>query len=477
MVIFTFILSGCGEPVVGKAVDFIQKSNTLAPNAASQTANLNFLLANAPPDETFNLKLTVDTGELLAKRVSFKVILDPRLQISGSPKAASGSPWSSTLSSVEEKRVCNPGEECGESKVWAFFKTGTGVKGLKDVANIPLKVVCDNCKDEKLQLTLKDIQISKGEEGEGAVQLGDLIATVNVVDKCIDLDGDGYGAEGTDLRGCTKPGSKEGTIQFQFDCDDIKGSGEKTYPGATEICDGKDNNCDKIIEDEKLPGAPNEKKLQGVCFGKQICEGGKWEESYLVKNDKNLNTFSGVDGIPIKQYTLYEETETKCDFFDNDCDGNVNKGLKDCKIGGDGVAGEAQIIKENHPGFILGNAIFDYQTGKDELATEQKVNAKDKDLISYLIQIEDAVKAYNIKVKSDPNTKKPSGTKDQIPLYEPFKSGSIWFCNTDKYYDQGGENQPIYLNDGKGNKKTDGYTAKGPKGTSLYDKNDVLVIC
>ena len=122
-----------------------------------------------------------------------------------------------------------------------------------------------------------------------------------------------------------------------------------------------------------------ENSFDSYKLARFVCdEGGKWEESYLVKNDKNLNTFSGVDGIPIKQYTLYEETETKCDFFDNDCDGNVNKGLKDCKIGGDGVAGEAQIIKENHPGFILGNAIFDYQTGKDELATEQKVNAKDK---------------------------------------------------------------------------------------------------
>jgi Cys-rich repeat protein len=46
---------------------------------------------------------------------------------------------------------------------------------------------------------------------------------------CIDLDGDGYGVN------CEKGG----------DCDD---SDENVYPGAPELCDGKDNDCDGEID-------------------------------------------------------------------------------------------------------------------------------------------------------------------------------------------------------------------------------------
>ena len=54
------------------------------------------------------------------------------------------------------------------------------------------------------------------------------------VNVCSDSDGDGFGMPGN--AGC--PGGA------QADCDD---SDPSTYPGATEICDGIDNNCDGIF--------------------------------------------------------------------------------------------------------------------------------------------------------------------------------------------------------------------------------------
>lgn len=62
-------------------------------------------------------------------------------------------------------------------------------------------------------------------------------------DLVIDEDGDGFGAEGS----CSFPGDLP-------DCDD---SDPEVYPGAEEICDGKDNDCDPTtVEEECCIPAP-----------------------------------------------------------------------------------------------------------------------------------------------------------------------------------------------------------------------------
>lgn len=53
---------------------------------------------------------------------------------------------------------------------------------------------------------------------------------------CIDDDGDGYGAPGTDRRNCEYP---------QEDCDDAN---PDVNPGEAEVCDGVDNNCSGDVD-------------------------------------------------------------------------------------------------------------------------------------------------------------------------------------------------------------------------------------
>jgi hypothetical protein len=57
-----------------------------------------------------------------------------------------------------------------------------------------------------------------------------------------DADGDGYGDPKNTIAGCAQP---NGFILAGADCDDTR---PDVHPGAEEICDGIDNNCDGIID-------------------------------------------------------------------------------------------------------------------------------------------------------------------------------------------------------------------------------------
>ncbi len=59
-----------------------------------------------------------------------------------------------------------------------------------------------------------------------------------------DRDGDGYGDEATSIRQCSKP---DDYVDNAEDCDDDDGS---IYPGATEVCNEVDDNCNGDIDDD-----------------------------------------------------------------------------------------------------------------------------------------------------------------------------------------------------------------------------------
>lgn len=114
-----------------------------------------------------------------------------------------------------------------------------------------------------------------------------------------DNDGDGYGDVGQSLTACTQPAGYEPLFG---DCDD---QDAKIAPGARELCDGRDNDCDGTV-DEDFPGlgAPCTTGV-GSCqaSGVYVCGGG------------------GVvcDAVPSAP------TAEICDGIDNDCDGQTDE--------------------------------------------------------------------------------------------------------------------------------------------------------
>jgi hypothetical protein len=66
----------------------------------------------------------------------------------------------------------------------------------------------------------------------------------------LDYDGDGYGGTTVTARACDRPSGYQADAT---DCDDLDAG---SHPGAVELCDGADNDCDSAIDERDAADAP-----------------------------------------------------------------------------------------------------------------------------------------------------------------------------------------------------------------------------
>ena len=134
----------------------------------------------------------------------------------------------------------------------------------------------------------------------------------------VDDDGDGYGDASVALVACELP---SGAADDDTDCDD---TASEVHPDATELCNGTDDDCDTLVDDDDPDVADQDTwylDFDGDGYGNSsftvdACE----VPSGYVDNDDDCED-AYPEASPVG-------TEV-CDNLDNDCDGTVDDDATD----------------------------------------------------------------------------------------------------------------------------------------------------
>jgi parallel beta-helix repeat protein len=211
----------------------------------------------------------------------------------------------------------------------AGWQSAIGVDGGNNLASDPLFVtnvdpVTAPTTAGNLHLQLASPAINSGNNAFNPT-LVDLDGNPRIADDVIDMgpyelpctsaiwyadaDGDGFGDAGSSISTCDE--SPEGYVSNDDDCDDTNGS---SYPGATESCDGEDNNCNGQIDEGVLTTFHADQDLDGFGDADHDTTTCDLPEGF-VTNSLDCNDSDAA---------VHPEADEVCDGIDNDCDGFID---------------------------------------------------------------------------------------------------------------------------------------------------------
>ena len=127
-----------------------------------------------------------------------------------------------------------------------------------------------------------------------------------------DADGDGYGDSNTSEIGCL---ADPGYVLLDGDCDDTDAA---NFPSNTEVCDGQDNNCDTLVDDD-------DPLIVGqTTFYQDIDSDGVGSNISQDACNQPPGFVGGTGDCDDLNNTVYPLASEICDGIDNTCDGLVD---------------------------------------------------------------------------------------------------------------------------------------------------------
>ena len=126
----------------------------------------------------------------------------------------------------------------------------------------------------------------------------------------MDADGDGVAGADDAEYACEQP---EGKYADALDCDDNDAT---VYGGGTEVCDGKDNDCDGTIDNNATDWS---------TWYRDADEDGYGGTTTTDSCDQPAGYVSNADDCDDSQATVNPTATEECDEIDNDCDAEIDE--------------------------------------------------------------------------------------------------------------------------------------------------------
>ena len=200
---------------------------------------------------------------------------------------------------------------------------------------------CDDCDDGSVTAYPNAPEICDGQDNDCDGQIDDDdddvdLSSIEIL--YLDADNDGYGDDNAEVVQCAPP---ENAREIGGDCND---SDPLVYPGATEICDFKDNDCNGDIDrnDENVDIA----ETDPVCFPDEDGDGHGDENASglhtcFCEPDEADNATDCDDGDgAVRPDADFSETPAASGRWDLNCDGDEEQehSLTDgyCSLSADG---------------------------------------------------------------------------------------------------------------------------------------------
>jgi hypothetical protein len=142
-----------------------------------------------------------------------------------------------------------------------------------------------------------------------------------------DLDGDGYGGTASTTTGCAPP---SGYVALGTDCDDTD---DQVRPGATETCDGVDQDCDGAVDDGAGPAWYTDGDQDG--YASTIAT--------VYACTQPTGAYASGTDCDDTAPAVHPGAPEACNGFDDDCDGTVDdNGVTFRDADNDGYGDDAQ---------------------------------------------------------------------------------------------------------------------------------------